>query len=165
MALKWRSTQDPRTALPNVMNLATKKQALTDELAIIDDPQERFAYIIDRARTQPALEDAYKVDAFRIEGCQSQLWLVPRYEAGRCYFSTDSDAIITKGIAGLLTDLYSDCAPADILAHEPDFLAQVGITQHLTPNRRNGLSNVWKKIRAYAELCLKNEPSISGGNR
>lgn len=145
------------------MNLAEKKQALVEELSIIDDPQERFAYIIDRARQLPRLDEAYKIDTFRIDGCQSQLWLVPRLEDGKCYFSTDSDAVITRGIAGLLTDLYSDCAPNEILANEPDFLAEVGITQHLTPNRRNGLGNVWKKIRAYAGLCLENNALAGNG--
>lgn len=121
-------------------------------LGMIDDPQERFALIIDNARALPPLEAEYKIEAFRIEGCQSQLWLVPSFENGKCFFRSDSDALITRGIAGMLAELYSNATPAEILANEPTFLAEVGITDHLTPNRRNGLSNVWKKIRAYAEL-------------
>lgn len=136
------------------MTLAEKRDELVEDLSIIEDPQERFAYIIDNAKSKPALADEFKVDAFRIEGCQSRLWLVPRFEDGLCYFETDSDAVITKGVAGLLTQLYSGFAPADIVAMPPDFLAEVGITQHLTPNRRNGLSNVWNKIKAFAEHCM-----------
>lgn len=137
------------------MTLNEKKQQLVEELSFITDPQERFAYIIDEARGRPPLADEYKIDAFRIEGCQSQLWLVPRFEEGCCYFETDSDAVITKGVAGLLTQLYSGSRPEEIVANPPDFLSEVGITQHLTPNRRNGLSNVWAKIRTFAELCLE----------
>lgn len=143
------------------MTLAEKKAQLIEELSFIEDPQERFAYIIDEARGKPGLDQEYKVEAFRIEGCQSNLWLVPNFEGGKCYFKTDSDAVITKGVAGLLTELYSDAPPEEILQNEPDFLANVGITQHLTPNRRNGLSNVWAKIKAFAELCMKSETATS----
>ncbi|WP_309399792.1 SufE family protein [Cerasicoccus maritimus] len=137
------------------MTLEEKRDELVEDLSIIEDPQERFAYIIDNAKSQKPLADEFKNDAFRIEGCQSQLWLVPSFEDGKCYFETDSDAVITKGVAGLLTQLYSGYAPEEIIAIPPDFLAQVGVTQHLTPNRRNGLSNVWNKIKAFAEHCLK----------
>ncbi|GHC08446.1 SufE family protein [Cerasicoccus arenae] len=136
------------------MTLTEKKDALVEDLSIIEDPQERFAYIIENARSQPALTAEFKVEAFRIKGCQSQLWLVPRLENGLCYFETDSDAVITKGIAGLLTQLYSGFPPEEIIETPPNFLAEVGITQHLTPNRRNGLSNVWNTIKSFAEHCL-----------
>lgn len=141
------------------MSLVEKRDQLVEELSFIDDPQERFSFIIDEARGQADLADKYKIDAFRIEGCQSNLWLVPRFEDGLCYFETDSDAVITKGVAGLLTRLYSGATPVEILENEPDFLSEVGITQHLTPNRRNGLSNVWAKIKTFAELCQQGEVS------
>ena len=139
------------------MTLAEKKQELIEELTIIEDPQERFAYIIDLARTLEPLPKEYQIETFLIKGCMSQLWLVPTFKDGRCHFRVDSDAVITKGVARLLTDLYSDCTPEEILENEPTFLAELGIDQHLSPNRRNGLSNVWKTIKAYAELCLKNQ--------
>lgn len=134
------------------MSLSDKKKDLVEMLSMIDDPQERFALIIDNAKALQPLAPEYKIEAFRIEGCQSQLWVVPSYENGKCYFRSDSDALITRGIAGMLAELYSDATPEEILANEPTFLAEVGINDHLTPNRRNGLANVWKKIRAYAEL-------------
>ncbi len=136
-------------------DLQTRKTQLVETLTLFPDPQERLAYVMEQARGMPALEDSLKVKAFIVEGCQSQLWLVPRFDDGRCYYATDSDAVITKGIAGLLTELYSGSEPAEILANEPDFLAEVGITQHLTPNRRNGLSNVWKKIQSFASACAE----------
>ena len=127
-----------------------------EELMPFEDHFERFAYVIDRAKGHPPLEDEYKIDTFLIEGCLSQLWIFPEFKEEKCYFHTDSDAAITKGTAALLCELYSGETPEDVLSMEPGFLADVGITQHLSPNRRNGLTNVRKKIKAYAELCLRN---------
>ena len=124
-----------------------------------EDHFERFAYIIDRAKNNPPLDEAYKIDAFLIEGCLSRLWVYPEFKDGKCYFHTDSDAAITKGTSSLLCGLYSGETPEAIIGMEPNFLADVGITQHLSPNRRNGLANVRGRIKAYAELCLKNADS------
>lgn len=121
-----------------------------------EDHFERFAYIIDRAKRHERVGDAFKIEAFQVEGCLSRLWVVPEFRDGKCYFRADSDAAITKGTAALLCELYSGETPEDVIALEPDFLAEVGVTQHLSPNRRNGLTNVRKRIKAYAELCLKN---------
>jgi cysteine desulfuration protein SufE len=138
------------------MSIQEKRDQIEEELMPFEDHFERFAYIIDRAKGHPPLADEYKIDTFLIEGCLSQLWIFPEFKEGKCYFHTDSDAAITKGTAALLCELYSGETPEDVLSLEPDFLADVGITQHLSPNRRNGLTNVRKKIKAYAELCLKN---------
>lgn len=138
------------------MSIEEKRDALVDELSPFEDHFERFAYVIDRAKGHPPLDEQYKIDAFLIEGCLSRLWIFPEFKEGKCYFTTDSDAAITKGTAALLCELYSGETPADVIAMEPDFLGDVGITQHLSPNRRNGLTNVRKKIKAYAELCLSN---------
>jgi len=146
------------------MSIEEKRDQLVEELMPFEDHFERFAYIIDRAKTLPSLDDDYKIDTFLIEGCISQLWIFPEFKDGKCYFKTDSDAAITKGTSALLCDLYSDETPEDIIALEPDFLAEVGITQHLSPNRRNGLTNVRKKIKAYADLCLKNQQETAPQN-
>jgi len=145
-----------RVAL-DLMSIENKRDRIVEELMPFEDHFERFAYIIDRAKNHPPLDEAYKIDTFLIEGCLSQLWIFPEFKAGKCYFHTDSDAAITKGTAVLLCELYSGETPEDIIRLEPDFLADVGITQHLSPNRRNGLSNVRAKIKAYAEFCLQNE--------
>jgi cysteine desulfuration protein SufE len=91
------------------------------------------------------------VDANLVSGCLAKLWLVAEFHAGRCVFACDSDSLVVKAIAGLLCEFYSGHAPAEILAHDPQFLAPLGITQHLTPNRRNALSKVWDRIRQFAE--------------
>jgi cysteine desulfuration protein SufE len=91
------------------------------------------------------------VDAHLVPGCLARLWLIAQFREGRCFFGCDSDSLVVKAIAGLLCDFYSDQAPGEILAHDPRFLAPLGITQHLTPNRRNALSKVWDRIRGFAE--------------
>ena len=139
------------------MPIDEKRDQLVDELMPFEDPFERFAYVIDRAKTVPPLDDEYKIDTFLIKGCISQLWIFPQFKDGQCQYQADSDAAITKGTASLLCELYSDETPESIIALEPDFLAEVGITQHLSPNRRNGLTSVRQKIKAYAELCLRNK--------
>jgi len=136
------------------MTLQVKRDQLVEELMPFEDHFERFAYVIDRAKSHPPLSTKYKIDTFLIKGCISQLWVFPKYENGKCYFYADSDAAITKGTATMLCELYSNEVPEDIIALEPDFLAEVGITQHLSPNRRNGLTSVRVKIKTYAELCL-----------
>ena len=139
------------------MSIECKRDRIVEELTPFEDHYERFAYIIDRAKGHPPLDQAYKIDTFLIEGCLSQLWIFPELKGGKCYFHTDSDAAITKGTAALLCELYSGETSEDIIRLEPDFLAGVGITQHLSPNRRNGLANVRAKIKAYALLCQSNE--------
>lgn len=139
------------------MSIQDKRDALVEELAPFEDHFERLAYVIDRAKSVPPLDDDYKIDAFLISGCVSRLWVYPRFEAGKCHYHADSDADVTKGTASLLCELYSGETPEDVVAMEPDFLGEVGITQHLSPNRRNGLTGVRDKIKAYAELHLREE--------
>ena len=139
------------------MSIEAKRDQLVEELMPFEDHFERFAYVIDRAKSHPPLAAEYKIDTFLIKGCISQLWVFPQFEAGKCHFHADSDAAITKGTATMLCELYSNESPEDVIELEPDFLADVGITQHLSPNRRNGLTSVRQKIKAYAELCLQNK--------
>ena len=132
------------------MTIANKKDALLKELSAIKNSQERFTFVIAQARQSPALDVAFKTDAFRVEGCLAKLWLVTEYRDRKCFFQTDSDSAIVKGIATVLCRFYSDCLPVDILSIDPSFLEAAGITQHLTPNRRNSLSRIWEEIRGFA---------------
>ena len=136
------------------MNIENKRDQLIEELIPFEDHLERLTYVIDRAKDNPGLEKEYKIDTFLIKGCVSQLWVFPSFEEGKCFFQADSEASITKGTASLLCDLYSGESPEDIVLLEPDFLSEVGITQHLSPNRRNGLTGVREKIKAYAQMQL-----------
>lgn len=136
------------------MTLAEKQQRLLAELASLPDAATRLEWLIDRARERPLLPAEQRVDANRIEGCLSKLWFVPEFCDGRCWFRSESDSLIVKAVAGLLTDFYSDRTPAEILKHEPEFLAAVRLSHHFTASRRNAMGRVWEKMRAFAEQHL-----------
>jgi len=137
------------------MNLAEKQQQLTEELAAIKNGQDRFACLVERARKQPLLTPEIRTEANLIPGCLAKLWLATGFRDGKCFFNCDSDSLVIKAVAGLLCDFYSGHPPAEILAHDPKFLAPFGITQHLTPNRRNALSKIWEYICRFAEANTK----------
>lgn len=119
---------------------------------LLPDRQERFLYVISLGKKAEGLPEEYKTDAFRIEGCQSALWLVPEFSEGRCRFRSDSDAFITKGVAAVVCQVFSDSSPEEILGLDDSFLKDAGITEHLSPNRANGLSQLLKKVRGFAAL-------------
>jgi len=132
------------------MSLAEKQQQLTAELAALKNGQDRLALLVERAKKLPPLPPEARVEANLIPGCLAKLWFVAGFRDGKCVFACDSDSLVVKAIAGLLCDFYSGHAPAEILARGPEFLAPLGITQHLTPNRRNALAKVWERIRLFA---------------
>ena len=136
------------------MTLEQKKDALVEEITLIPDAYERLGYIVDRGKKADGLTEDLRIDSFKIEGCMSQLWVVPAYKKGLCSFKSESDSAIVKGIASLLCDFYSEAKPEDIRKTNADFLSEVGITQHLSPNRRNGLSRIVESIQHFAKSCL-----------
>ncbi len=136
------------------MTLQQKQDALIEEITLIPDPYERLGYIVDRGKQAEGLTEDLRIDNFKIEGCMSQLWVVPAFKQGLCFFRSESDSAIVKGIAALLCQFYSDATPEAILATDAEFLAEVGITQHLSPNRRNGLSRIVESIQRFARSCL-----------
>lgn len=141
------------------VSLERKQSELASSLALCRTTEERLAWLVEQARGRGLLEPEFRTDEYRVAGCLSRLWLVPQFRDGRCWFRCDSDSLIVKAVAGLLCDFYSSAEPAAILAHDPAFLGKLGITQHLTPNRRNGLALVWKIIRGFAEAQLSRMPA------
>ena len=137
------------------MTLAEKKQELIDDLSLLPSAQDRLMYVVDRAKKSPALPEELRNAETRVEGCLSNLWFIPEYKEGKCYFRVDADSHIVRGIAVVLAEFYSGHPPAEILQNDPAFLSTVGITQHLSPNRRNGLSRLWAKIRGFAAEHVK----------
>ena len=137
------------------MSLDEKKTDLLERLNYLPTPQDRLMYVMDLAKKQPNLTPEFRTEEYRVEGCLSNLWFVPRMEGGRCFFECDADSQIVKAIARLLTDFYSGAEPAEILRRDPSFLSEAGITQHLSPNRRNGLSRLWEKISGFAREQLR----------
>jgi len=136
------------------MTLKEKQDALVEEITLIPDAYERLGYIIDRGKKAAGLTEDLRIDSFKIEGCMSQLWVVPTFKDGLCSFCSESDSAIVKGIAELLCNFYSDAKPEEIIATDAEFLGEVGITQHLSPNRRNGLSRIVESIQRFAQSCL-----------
>ncbi len=140
--------------LQRPMDISEKRDALLKELSAIRNSQERFAFVIAKGRNAIPLQEEFKTDANRVEGCLAKLWFHAEMREGRCLFQTDSDSAIVKGISSLLCGFYSGHTPAEVISVEPTFLEKAGISQHLTPNRRNSLSRIWEKIRAFAEIHL-----------
>ena len=136
------------------MNLKEKKEALIEEITLIPDAYERLGYIVDRGKNAEGLPDDLRIDTFKIEGCMSQLWVVPEHKYGLCRYQSESDSAIVKGIANLICDFYSEALPKEIIETNADFLSEVGITQHLSPNRRNGLSRIVESIQRFAKSCI-----------
>jgi cysteine desulfuration protein SufE len=133
------------------MNLAEKQVELTTQLAALKNGQDRLAFLVEMAKQRPPLAPEFRVEENLIPGCLAKLWFVPQFRDGQCFFACDSDSLVVKAIAGLICDFYSGHTSAEILAHDPKFLAPLGITQHLTPNRRNALAKIWDHIRQFAE--------------
>lgn len=136
------------------MNLQEKKESLVEEITLIPDAYERLGYIVDSGKKAGGLPEDLRIDTFKVEGCMSQLWVVPEYKNGLCHYQSESDSAIVKGIANLICDFYSGALPKEILETSADFLSEVGITQHLSPNRRNGLSRIVESIQRFAKSCL-----------
>ncbi len=143
------------------MNLAEKQVQLTARLAARKNGQDRLALLVEQARQKPPLAPEQRTEANLIPGCLAKLWFIPQFRHNLCFFECDSDSLIVKAIAGLLCDFYSGQAPEEILAHDPGFLGPLGITQHLTPNRRNALAKVWERIRNFAETIAEKQRSAS----
>lgn len=124
---------------------------IISEFSDFDDWMDRYAYIIDLGNEVPALDEQYKTPDNIIEGCQSRVWLVARYDDnGLLYFDADSDAIIVKGIISLLMRVLSGHTPQEILGSELYFVDRIGLSEHLSPTRSNGLVAMIKQMRVYA---------------
>src|ERR1700748_1645455 len=116
------------------MNLAEKQQQLTAQLSAFKSGQDRLAWLVERAKSRPPLTLEDRIERNLLPGCLAKLWFVAEWRDQKCYFVCDSDSLVVRAIAGLLCELYDGETPNEILAHSPDFLAPLGITQHLTPN-------------------------------
>ncbi|GAB3118264.1 SufE family protein [Novispirillum itersonii] len=133
---------------------------LAENFSLFDDWEDRYRYIIDLGRKMPPLPDADKVQANKVEGCMSQVWLTHAVEAGaaepRLFFFADSDAHIVKGLLAVLLILFSGKTAQQILAIDADAeLARLELDQHISPNRRNGVTSVVRTIRALAAQSVE----------
>ncbi|TXD51343.1 MULTISPECIES: SufE family protein [unclassified Polaribacter] len=132
------------------MTIKEIQEEIIDEFSMFDDWMDRYEYIIDLGKSLPIIADQYKLDENLIKGCQSKVWLFSELENETIKYTADSDAILTKGIAALLLRVYSDQKPSDILTAETTFIDKIGLKEHLSPTRANGLVSMVKQIKMYA---------------
>lgn len=132
------------------MTLEQKQQEIIDEFAIYDDWMEKYEYIIELGKDLPLIDPAKKTKDRLIEGCQSQVWLDSEVKDGKMFFSADSDAIITKGIIGLLINVLNNESPEKVATADLHFINDIGLQEHLSPTRANGLLSMVKKMKMAA---------------
>lgn len=123
---------------------------IIDEFSVFDDWMDKYALLIDLGNSLPPIEEKYKTPENLIEGCQSRVWLQADYRDGRIWFEAESDAIIVKGIVSLLVRVLSGRTPDEILDAQLYFIEKIGLTEHLSPTRSNGLLAMVKQMRMYA---------------
>ena len=132
------------------MTIQDIQEEVIEEFSVFDDWIDKYQMIIDLGNEQPPLDAAYKTEDNLIDGCQSRVWLHAEMREGLVHFEADSDAIITKGLIALLIRVLSDHTPAEILESDVHFIDAIGLTQHLSPTRSNGLLSMLKQIKTYA---------------
>jgi cysteine desulfuration protein SufE len=132
------------------MNITEKQQDIIDEFSMFDDWMEKYEYIIDLGKDLPVIDPSKKTDDRLIEGCQSRVWLDSSVVDGKMIFTADSDAIITKGIIGLLIRVLNNETPEDVAKEELDFIKVIGLQEHLSPTRSNGLVSMVKRMKMEA---------------
>lgn len=132
------------------MKIEEIENEIVEEFSNCDDWMDKYSYIIEFGKTLPIIDEKYKTKSNLIEGCQSQVWLNAELEGGKIIFKADSDAIITKGIVGLLIRTLSNQSPDDILNAKLEFVEKIGLKEHLSPTRANGLTAMIKQMKLYA---------------
>ena len=132
------------------MTIKEIQEEIIDEFSMFDDWMERYEYIIELGKSLPIIDSKYKLEDNLIKGCQSKVWLYSELEDQNVKFTADSDAILTKGIVALLLRVYSGQKPEDILVAETQFIDEIGLKEHLSPTRANGLVSMLKQIKMYA---------------
>ncbi|WP_417556989.1 SufE family protein [Mesoflavibacter zeaxanthinifaciens] len=126
------------------------QEDIIDEFSMFEDWEERYQYMIDLGKTLPLIEEQYKTDDHIIKGCQSKVWVHAQMDEDKVAFTADSDAIITKGIIAILIRVFSNQHPKDIIEADTDFIDKIGLKEHLSPTRANGLVSMIKQLKMYA---------------
>ena len=129
---------------------------IIDEFSLFEDWMQRYEYMIELGKSIELIDSSKKIDSNLIKGCQSKLWLHAELNNNKLIFKADSEAIITKGIAAVLLRVFSNQTPEDILNANLDFVDKIGLKEHLSPTRANGLISMIKQIKYYALAYTKN---------
>lgn len=132
------------------MSIENIQNEIVDEFSMFEDWMERYEYMIELGKSLPLIDSNYKTDDNIIKGCQSKVWLHADFKQEKVIFTADSDAIITKGIVAILIRVFTNQTPQAILAANTDFIDAIGLKEHLSPTRANGLVSMIKQIKMYA---------------
>lgn len=132
------------------MTISEKQDRIIRQFQLLGDWPERYKYIIKLGQKLPPLDEEHKIEENLVRGCQSQVWLTTDLENDKVLFNADSDAAITKGLVALLVEFYSGETPDTILATSPLFIKEIGMEEHLSPTRSNGLASMVKQMKIYA---------------
>ncbi len=135
------------------MTIQERGQEVIEEFELFDDWMQKYEHIIELGKDLPLIEDEYKTEENLIKGCQSKVWVWAEYQNGAISFTGDSEAIITKGIIALLIRVLNNASPEEIIKADFDFVKQIGLQDHLSPTRANGLLGMIKRLK---ELALVN---------
>jgi cysteine desulfuration protein SufE len=135
-------------------SLAEKQKKLIARFKLIEDSHERLAAIVSRGKKWPPMPGDGRIEAHRVHGCSSRVWLAPRTQHGRCHFQMDADSPLVKGLVALLCELYDGATAAEIECIEPEIIPALGLERQLSPTRLNGLASVRVAMRAFAESQL-----------
>ncbi len=132
------------------MTIQESEDQIIEEFSYFEDWLDKYNYIIELGKTVPLIDDKFKTDNYLISGCQSKVWLNAEYIDGKVIFRADSDAIITKGIVNLLIRVLSDHTTEEILDAKLEYIDKIGLKEHLSPTRSNGLLSMIKQMKMYA---------------
>lgn len=132
------------------MSIKEIQDEIVDEFSMFDDWMQRYEYIIELGKSLPLIEEQYKTEDNIIQGCQSKVWVHAELQGDKVVFTADSDAILTKGIIAILIRAFSNQKASAILEANTDFIDEIGLKEHLSPTRANGLVSMIKKLKMYA---------------
>ena len=135
------------------MKLEEKEKELIEEFEMFDDWMDKYTYIIDMGKHSCSIENI-RNERNLVQGCNSQVWLEARFEDEKMFFRADSDALIPKGIAQMLVRVYSGNSPKDIVSHDASFIREIGLEEHLSPNRANGLFSMINKMKNISKSYI-----------
>jgi len=147
----------PLPEYPTHMAIPEIEARIISEFSMFDDWMDKYNYLIELGRTLPLIDKQYKTDQYAITGCQSKVWLHASRENGRIFFTADSDAVITKGIVNLLIRVLSGQSADDIIQARLEFINTIGLQEHLSPTRSNGLNSMIRQMKLYATVFKMKE--------
>jgi len=131
-------------------SIRDREDEIVDQFEMLDDWMERYEHLIEMGQQLPPLDHESRTGTWLVKGCQSQVWLRPEFREGRMFFKADSDALITRGLVALLVHVLNGQPAEDVAAAELDFIDRIGLREHLSPTRKNGLAAMVARIKAYA---------------